>query len=136
MVSIKDVYRGLYDNGGFFRFWKGSFLIGTASIPSHALYFSVYELAKVKLGVENKGFQFSASAITGAVATFFHDVILTPADSKEIPINDLVIKQRIQLSGSNKCMDCAKQILKNEGFLSFYRSLPITLVSLSVNPSS
>lgn len=60
-----------------------------------------------------------AAGLTGAFATFFHDLILTPAD---------MIKQRIQLSGSNKCLECAKTIFKNEGLVSFYRSLPITLV--------
>jgi hypothetical protein len=40
------------------------------------------------------------------------------------------MKQRIQLSGNNRILDCAKEILKNEGIISFYRSLPITLVSL------
>lgn len=39
-----------------------------------------------------------------------------------------MIKQRIQLSGSNKCLECAKGIIKSEGLSSFYRSLPITLI--------
>ena len=42
----------------------------------------------------------------------------------------LVIKQRIQLTGSSKCFECAKSIMKNEGLLSFYRSLPITVVNI------
>lgn len=37
-----------------------------------------------------------------------------------------MLKQRIQLSGQS-AVDCAKNIFKNEGFVSFYRSLPITL---------
>jgi solute carrier family 25 iron transporter 28/37 len=81
-LTFKDTINKIYNNGGMARFWKGSMLIGTASVPAHALYFSVYELMKLKLGVDNKGFQFLASAGTGAIATFFHDFILTPADSK------------------------------------------------------
>ncbi len=77
-----ETSRAIYNQGGFFRFWKGSMLIGTACVPAHSLYFSIYELAKHHTGVNNTGFQFSASAVTGAVATLFHDLILTPADSK------------------------------------------------------
>jgi len=33
----------------------------------------------------------------------------------------------MQLSGLNKCIGCAKTIVKNEGFKALYRSLPITL---------
>jgi solute carrier family 25 iron transporter 28/37 len=63
-------------------------LIGTACVPAHSLYFSIYEVAKHHTGVNNSGFQFMASAITGAVATVFHDVIITPADSKLIIIKN------------------------------------------------
>lgn len=66
--------------------------------------------------------------MTGAVATLFHDLILTPADSILFINIFLVIKQRIQLTGSSKCFECAKSILKTEGIFSFYRSLPITVV--------
>jgi solute carrier family 25 iron transporter 28/37 len=37
-----------------------------------------------------------------------------------------MLKQRVQLSGQS-AINCAKNIFKNEGFVSFYRSLPITL---------
>jgi solute carrier family 25 iron transporter 28/37 len=43
----------IYSNGGFSRFWKGSMIIGTASVPAHSLYFSVYEVCKKKFGVNN-----------------------------------------------------------------------------------
>jgi len=81
-LGIIKTAKAIYKQGGFSRFWKGSFLIGTASVPAHSLYFSVYEMAKFHTGVNNSGFQFMASAMTGAIATVFHDCILTPADSK------------------------------------------------------
>lgn len=52
-LGIYDTFKSLYKQGGIYRFWQGSLLIGTASIPAHALYFSVYELAKKKLGVND-----------------------------------------------------------------------------------
>lgn len=39
----------------------------------------------------------------------------------------IVIKQRMQLSGQNKCLSCARSVVKYEGFFALYRSLPITL---------
>lgn len=82
-MGVFETASSLYQQGGVPRFWKGSLLIGSASVPAHALYFSVYEFAKDKLGVNKSGFQFLASAMTGVIATLFHDFILTPADSKK-----------------------------------------------------
>ena len=56
--------------------------MAAGSVPAHAAYFSVYEFSKKKLGVDKSGFQFISSALTGAFATLFHDLILTPSDSK------------------------------------------------------
>ena len=46
-----DTLRSIYTNGGVSRFWRGSMLIGTASVPAHSLYFSIYEIMKKKMGV-------------------------------------------------------------------------------------
>ena len=48
-LSFRQTLSNINEKGGFFRFWKGSFLIGSASIPAHSLYFSVYEYMKIKL---------------------------------------------------------------------------------------
>ena len=64
----------------FKRFWRGVSVIALASVPAHAAYFSAYELAKKKLEVDKLGFQFLSSALTGAFATVFHDLLLTPSD--------------------------------------------------------
>ena len=53
-LSSFETISALYNQGGFNRFWKGSFVLGSACVPAHAFYFSIYEIAKVKLGVENK----------------------------------------------------------------------------------
>jgi hypothetical protein len=50
-VSMRQTLNSIYLDGGVKRFWRGSLLIGAASVPAHAMYFSVYELFKKKLGV-------------------------------------------------------------------------------------
>lgn len=40
----------------------------------------------------------------------------------------LVIKQRMQLSGDKKCLQCFKKVVNTEGLSALYRSLPITLL--------
>jgi Mitochondrial carrier protein len=69
--------KNIYNNGGFARFWKGWFLIGSASVPAHSLYFSVYEFMKVKLGVDKsvklnllKGFPIYSIWFNGSMCNF------------------------------------------------------------------
>ena len=52
-LRFRDTMKSLYYQGGISRFWKGSLLIGTASVPAHALYLSMYEHAKELLGVND-----------------------------------------------------------------------------------
>lgn len=49
-------------------------------MPAHAAYFSVYEISKEKFGIDDDEHHPYLFALTGAIATFFHDLILTPAD--------------------------------------------------------
>lgn len=51
-LGFRKTLFNIYNHGGIARFWKGWFLIGSASVPAHSLYFSVYEFMKVKLGVD------------------------------------------------------------------------------------
>lgn len=81
-LSFQKILHHLYTEGGVKRFWKGSSVIATGCVPAHALYFSVYEYIKKHTGVDNHGFQFIASAITGCCSTFVHDFIITPYDGK------------------------------------------------------
>jgi len=52
-LTFRETLFNIYEKGGFSRFWKGSFLLGSACVPAHALYFSIYEYMKIKLGVDN-----------------------------------------------------------------------------------
>eukprot|EP00357_Protocruzia_adherens_P027778 CAMPEP_0115017592 /NCGR_PEP_ID=MMETSP0216-20121206/28223_1 /TAXON_ID=223996 /ORGANISM="Protocruzia adherens, Strain Boccale" /LENGTH=352 /DNA_ID=CAMNT_0002388467 /DNA_START=355 /DNA_END=1413 /DNA_ORIENTATION=+ len=115
-LTFKETCRELYREAGILRFWRGSSVIVLGCIPSHAVYFNFYEMLKRTLGVDKEGFQFKAAALTGVLSTAFHDVVLTPFD---------VIKQRMQLGG-NSCWDCIRTLIRQEGCLAFYRSLPVT----------
>jgi|LauGreDrversion4_2_1035121.scaffolds.fasta_scaffold1181355_2 hypothetical protein len=50
-LNFFETVKTIYLSGGITRFWRGSMLIGAASVPAHSLYFSVYEIMKNKLGV-------------------------------------------------------------------------------------
>lgn len=49
-------------------------------MPAHAAFFSVYELARVKFYINDEEHHPYLFALTGAVATFLHDLIMTPID--------------------------------------------------------
>lgn len=52
-ISFRETLLTIYEKGGYSRFMKGSFLLGSACIPAHSLYFSIYEIMKIKLGVDD-----------------------------------------------------------------------------------
>ena len=83
-LSLTETFRSLHAEAGITRFWRGVSLIALASAPAHASYFSAYEFAKKTLGVAHNGPDLKQSVITGAFATLFHDLIMTPCDGKFI----------------------------------------------------
>jgi len=102
-----------------FRGWPA---VVIAAVPSHGIYFGTYEYSKYRLGVVSDGdvHPFKV-AVAGAFAAMAHDAIVTPFD---------VIKQRMQLKNcpySNIC-SCAFETLKYEGYTSFFRSYPTTVL--------
>src|SRR5690242_3065032 len=69
----------------------------------------------------------SALALAGASATIAADAFMNPFD---------VVKQRMQLHQSEfrSVFQCARMILRNEGFSAFYISYPTTLaISIPFN---
>jgi len=88
-------------------------------IPSHAAYFSVYEVMKEFSGANSPGHHPLAAGISGATATIAHDSILTPMD---------VVKQRVQLGMYVRVTTCMREVLRMEGLQAFYLSLPTTLM--------
>eukprot|EP00903_Cladosiphon_okamuranus_P011371 g10719.t1 len=103
---------------GLLRLWRGVGTMFTGCVPAHALYFSVLEHCKDRLGVNEPGHHPAGAAVAGAVATVFHDAVMTPMD---------VVKQRLQLGYHNGMLDCMLTIRRTEGTQAFYRSFPTTL---------
>ncbi|KAK2984593.1 hypothetical protein RJ640_018971 [Escallonia rubra] len=101
--------------------YRGIAAMGLGAGPSHAVYFSVYEACKQKLGGNRPGHHPLAHAAAGVVATTASDAVLTPMD---------VVKQRLQLRRSpyGGVRDCVARIIKEEGVRAFYASYRTTVV--------
>jgi len=54
--------------------------VAGGTMPAHAAYFGIYEVAKSKLGINDENLHPYMFALTGCIATFFHDLIMTPID--------------------------------------------------------
>ncbi|GAB5029707.1 mitoferrin-like protein [Nannochloropsis oceanica] len=117
MTSLEAASR-LVQREGVFRLWRGVSSMLSACVPAHAAYFSALESCKESFGVNGREHNVGGAAAAGAVATLFHDSIMTPMD---------VIKQRLQLGYYTGLLNCAASIARQEGVRAFYLSLPVTL---------
>lgn len=117
-MGIFSTTAKLYKENGILRFYKGVNVIASGWIPAHACYFSTYEIAKEKFGIDDGNTHFVVSGIIGALATVTHDAFLTPSDW---------LKQRMQLTGQST-WDCLKKTLRQEGARALFRSYPVTLL--------
>ncbi len=108
----------LVQREGFLRLWRGVSTMLSACVPAHAAYFSALEAGKERFGVNGREHNVVGAAAAGALATVFHDSIMTPMD---------VIKQRLQLGYYKGLVHCAASMARTEGVRAFYLSLPVTL---------
>ncbi|KAA8522460.1 hypothetical protein F0562_013179 [Nyssa sinensis] len=101
--------------------YRGIGAMGLGAGPAHAVYFSVYETCKQKLGGNRPGHHPLVHAASGVVATTASDAVLTPMD---------VVKQRLQLRRSPYIgvRDCMVRMVKEEGVRAFYASYRTTVV--------
>eukprot|EP00252_Welwitschia_mirabilis_P026247 TRINITY_DN8522_c0_g1_i1.p1 TRINITY_DN8522_c0_g1~~TRINITY_DN8522_c0_g1_i1.p1 ORF type:complete len:331 (+),score=65.21 TRINITY_DN8522_c0_g1_i1:465-1457(+) len=101
--------------------YRGIGAMGLGAGPAHAVYFSVYETCKEKLGGNKAGYHPLVHAGSGVTATIASDAVLTPMD---------VVKQRLQLKSSpyKGVTDCIIRMLKEEGIRAFYVSYRTTVV--------
>ncbi|KAI8971066.1 mitochondrial carrier domain-containing protein [Pilobolus umbonatus] len=113
--------------------WRGVYSVILGAGPAHAVHFTTYEFCKEEftkllstastpsLNISN---QLLAAGAAGGIATFSHDLLMTPFD---------VLKQRMQLTDSTyrSVRECAKQVYRSEGIKAFYISFPTTL-SMSI----
>jgi len=76
---------------GLARLYRGAPLVAVGAIPSHALYFGMYEATRTILGATRTRHQPIHTVVAAVAATMSHDIISTPID---------VIKQRLQMKTS------------------------------------
>jgi solute carrier family 25 iron transporter 28/37 len=114
---------------GMYALWRGVNSVAFGAGPAHAIYFTTYEKVK-RLLIEEDSMKIHdmplkhhpfASALAGTVATIASDAVMNPFD---------VIKQRLQVYGSTYkgVIDCARSLIRTEGFWAFYVSYPTTLM--------
>jgi len=119
--SISQAFKVIVQKEGFLRLYKGCSAILAAAIPSHALYFGVYESMRVVLNLKRSEHNFFKTMIAGAAATMAHDAFVTPLD---------VIKQRMQLKSSSygNPVEAARCVCRESGWKAFVRSYPTTVL--------
>mmetsp|Transcript_25880 Transcript_25880/g.63391 ORF Transcript_25880/g.63391 Transcript_25880/m.63391 type:complete len:385 (+) Transcript_25880:171-1325(+) len=105
---------------GISRLWRGVNSIIVGCIPAHALYFSSYELIKHATLDKDGHVTTYGSAMAGAVSAFSHDLVMGPLDT---------VKQRLQLGHYRGLTHAVSTMVANEGFVSLFRSFPVTLAS-------
>ncbi|KAG0496029.1 hypothetical protein HPP92_000720 [Vanilla planifolia] len=105
---------------GPFGLYRGIGAMGLGSGPAHAVYFSVYEMAKKFLSRGNPNNP-AAHAVSGVLATVASDAVFTPMDT---------VKQRLQLRNSpyKGVADCVASVFREEGLKAFYASYKTTVV--------
>ncbi|KAF4671640.1 hypothetical protein FOL47_001377 [Perkinsus chesapeaki] len=116
LSTVLESVKSEYGLKGFVRGWGA---IATGCVPAHIALFSVYEKLKDLAGVQNEhcAYRVPKSLLCGALAQFAHDSILTPMD---------VVKQRLQLGCYRGTFHCIKSMVRTEGAVSLFRSLPVT----------
>lgn len=121
--GVSDAFVKITQNEGVFRPLRGINIVALGAGPSHALYFWSYETTKHLLNSKGNSSPM-ANAVSGAVATLFHDGLMNPCE---------VIKQRLQVYDSpyRGVFHCANQILRSEGITAFYRSFT-TQVTMNI----
>jgi len=124
LMCERKVARGIINNvatmvreEGVLRPLRGATVVVAGAGPAHALYFTCYEQVKQMFSYKklNKLPDWVGHGTAGAVATLFHDAIMTPAEA---------VKQRMQMCCSKhlRWSACAQSMLKEEGGRAFFRS--------------
>ncbi|KDO34327.1 hypothetical protein SPRG_01462 [Saprolegnia parasitica CBS 223.65] len=119
---------------GPLRLFRGVSTMLGASLPAHALYFSVFEACKKSFGADAAELTPIESGAAGVIATITHDLIMTPMD---------VIKQRLQLGYYSGVANCMQTMIRQEGLralyisfpTTFFMNLPYSMIMVSTNES-
>eukprot|EP01016_Furgasonia_blochmanni_P019624 TRINITY_DN2193_c0_g2_i1.p1 TRINITY_DN2193_c0_g2~~TRINITY_DN2193_c0_g2_i1.p1 ORF type:complete len:394 (+),score=18.81 TRINITY_DN2193_c0_g2_i1:161-1342(+) len=116
-----EVLSSIRKDVGVLGFWKGASVVALGCVPAHAAYFTVYEVFKEYMKINDGKVHFMLSGLAGAVGTILHDTIFTPFD---------MLKQRKQLLCDRQITNfqLLRCVIKNEGLISLFRSVPITML--------
>ena len=115
-ASTRQVFKTLR-KFGYSNFYQGAGIISVGCIPSHALFFSTYEITKRYFTQKNK-IDILGNALVGGFSVISHDLIMTPCE---------LIKQRMQLLKSSSSMQVFHDFKRKFGFRGFWRSFPVNL---------
>jgi len=119
--SIRGTFSNMMKEEGAMRPLRGATVVIAGAGPAHALYFSCYEQVKNLLLKRTSFFpDHIGHGLAGAVATLFHDAVMTPAEA---------VKQRMQMccSKHTRWSHCARQLYREEGSRAFFRAYPTQL---------
>ncbi|XP_020582096.1 mitoferrin-1 [Phalaenopsis equestris] len=119
-AGLRHALTSIFRLEGPLGFYRGIGAMGLGAGPAHAVYFFVYEKAKVYLSRGNPNNP-ATHAASGVLATVGSDAVFTPMDT---------VKQRLQLKSSpyQGVVDCVSRIFREEGLRAFYASYRTTVV--------
>jgi len=114
-TGLLDVYKKTFAADGIAGLYRGFVLSSVGIFIYRGLYFGIYDTAKPLFLGDNAGFL--ASFALGFGVTNFASFLAYPIDT---------IRRRMMMKSGeavkyNGSLDCATQILKNEGFTSFFK---------------
>lgn len=82
-ISVRQSINHIYSSAGLLGFWKGSSVMAMGCVPSHSLYFSIYEYSRSSMGLnDSEDVVFSSNALIGVFSTAFHDLIMNPCEGR------------------------------------------------------
>jgi solute carrier family 25 iron transporter 28/37 len=118
--GLFPLVRSIFRTQGWSGFWQGVPAVALGCIPAHAAMFTVYEIGKKQMNLDDGKVHTLLSSLVGGFATIFHDLIYTPFD---------VVKQRQQLLKNNQgTLKTLANVVRNEGIISLFRSVPVTVL--------
>ena len=116
-ASTRQVFKTLR-TFGYNNFYQGAGIISLGCVPSHALYFSSYEISKKYFTRKNQ-IDIFGNALVGGISVVFHDLIMTPCE---------LIKQRMQLLKSTSALQVIRDVKNQFGYRGLWRSFPINFM--------
>eukprot|EP01017_Pseudomicrothorax_dubius_P032781 TRINITY_DN4328_c0_g1_i5.p1 TRINITY_DN4328_c0_g1~~TRINITY_DN4328_c0_g1_i5.p1 ORF type:complete len:317 (-),score=32.90 TRINITY_DN4328_c0_g1_i5:187-1137(-) len=118
--GVLNVATTIFKTNGIRGFWHGAGIMFVGCIPAHSAYFTVYEVFRDYMAMNDGKVHALLSSLNGAMATVFHDIIYTPFD---------VLKQRKQilLDETISARHLLRNIIHKEGISSLFRSVPVTI---------